>query len=470
MTNGDVAQIKSLREFERRHSLFTHRMDGWAPWRILRGPIQLLAQGLPSDQACEPQGRRVVRAVEAVVKLAYACLTHGKVDLVVKTCRTALRADQGDKTRDVYFDGLLLRGLTFLKMEEVNSAAFDERARRAMHPATFDPIAFSFLGRILATVFPIRAGRKFAQHLAPRLQVELGLTVSPRWLSRQLASVYWQSRLYQVLFKRLQPKAVLVADTGEFGVMLAAARLGLPVIELQHGVFDAMHRHAVPSNVAGKRCELMLPDALACRGQFWIDQLASSRQAALCIAVGNEMIDRARALGGLSAKKSPKRIVFSSQGIEADKVSSWLREMIKHAPPDLDWRLIIKMHPSYDNRTTSYNTFASDDRVEIQLAAEGPNIFELLAESDAHLSISSACLFDAAALSVPSGLLPFHTHETLLYAVEGDAFTLMERPQDAWCLVRRGRLESGRAAYYSAPGFVENLEALVQRHASARKE
>jgi len=293
--NEDLARLEAFAAFERRYALFDVRLAGWAPWRLLRGPIQLQVRRLPPDTSGVPAGSRLLRAVVASLRLLATLVSPPTAtDLIVKTCRTALRGSHGTCARDVYFDGLLMRGMRHLKMEEVNSEAFDEPARRALFPAHFDPIAFSFLGRLLAIVAPLKGAGVVARRISDLAWQDLGLTTSSTAMGRQLSSLNWQAVLYGMLLRRTLPAAVLVSDTGEFGLILAASRLGIPVVELQHGVFNRLHRHAVPSDVHGDRAELLLPDVLACKGEFWINQLQGTRQAELCTAVGSEPIDDAR--------------------------------------------------------------------------------------------------------------------------------------------------------------------------------
>ena len=461
-TGGDdLDRIEALCAFERRHRLFEARVDGWSPWRVLRGVVQLAARRLPLGESTEPQGTRVTRALGAVAGLVGVMFRPPRAQALVKTCRTALRARQGDQFRDVYFDGLLERGLTYLKLEELNSSAFEAQARLARHPSAFDPIAFSFLGRILGTLAPLSEGRAFCDRLCVLLREDLNLDFEPKVLLRQLSTVYWQARIYGMLLRRVRPEIVLVSDTGDFGLVLAARRSGTPVIELQHGVFDALHRHAIPVEYEGNPDSLILPDALACRGQFWIDQLVSTVQGGLCVPVGNEMIDEARIEQSRRNPRDPALIVVSSQGYDTDAVADWVSAMAETGPDSFDWQIIIKMHPSYDAGTRSYDRFASCPGVHVQSGSEAPSIFDLLAHADLHLSVSSACLFDAAALGVPSGLLPFKTHDSLLHAVDDRALTLLTRPDQAWELLQRGRLEDEEAARFARPGFLENMQEMI---------
>ncbi|MFX5862045.1 hypothetical protein ABTE64_18120, partial [Acinetobacter baumannii] len=80
--------------------------------------------------------------------------------------------------------------------------------------------------------------------------------------------------------------------------------------------------------------------------------------------------------------------------------------------------LSIKLHPVYDQGDLNFAGLQRDDRVSVVAGSELPTVFDMLSEADLHLSIASACHFDAAALGVRSVIIPLAGHESLLHAVD----------------------------------------------------
>lgn len=447
---------------ERRHQLFSFQVDGWSAWRILRNPVLRMLQNEPLARAGRSPVVRSLEAVAATLRLAWVIIRGEPRELLLKTCRSGLRIKQGRHFRDVYFDGLLDGGRSYLKMEEINSPDFDAQAAAALRPSGLDPVAFTFWGKILGTLFPLKV-EAFCQSLADILRNELGLEIEARFLRLRLSTVYWQVRIYRILLARIRPRAVLVSDTGEYALLIAAHRKGIPFIELQHGVFDANHPDAIPGWVPGSAADLVLPDVLASRGRYWIDQLAETRQGSgVAVAVGNELVDDARLRRSGRSRTDEIHLVLTSQGLDSARLACWIEDMVAAAPAGRQWRLSVKLHPVYDQNTSELARLGADQRISIIKGAELPNVFDLLADADLHLSIASACHFDAAALGVRTVLVPLAGHELLLSAVDNAQIFVAAKPADVWRIVEAPVLFGDEATYrFSEPGFVANMQKLL---------
>lgn len=454
-------RLQALEALERRNDLFRFRIDGWSAWRVLRNPLHRMAAGLPLAQPMRSNGARSLRALAATAKLLWLLLAGDRRELLVKTCRSGLRMSQGERFRDVYFDGLLERGFSYLKLEEINSPDFERQAAAAVHRANLDPVVFTFWGRVLGQLWPVHSD-DYCRQVASLLADHVTLVVSPRWLRMRLSTVYWQARLYSLLLARTRPRAVLVSDTGEYALRIACHRRGVRFIELQHGVFDAQHPDAIPSWVQGAADELVLPDILACHGSFWIEQLATTRQGnGPAVAVGNELIDLARERRRQRVPDGVFHLVLTTQGLDSERLAYWMGEMVAAAPVTLDWRLSIKLHPVYDMATRAFDLLKADFRVCVIGGAELPNVFDLLADADLHLSIASACHFDAAALGVPSVIVPLSGHEAMLSAVDQAQIFFAATPMQVWAIAMARPAEPERMHRFSTPGFIDNLQRLL---------
>jgi hypothetical protein len=281
----------------------------------------------------------------------------------------------------------------------------------------------------------------------------------------RISTVYWQARLYQLLLARIKPQAVLVSDTGEYGLRIAAGRQKIPFVELQHGVFDAEHPDAVPAWVSGAAEYLILPDILASRGRYWIECLAQTRQGRdHAVAVGNEFIDEARLRRKARTKARTLHFVLTTQGLDSERLARWIEAMREAAPDAVDWRLSIKLHPVYDRDTREFSELEKDSRIRIIGGSAQPNVFDLLSEADLHLSIASACHFDAAALGVRSIIIPLAGHESILHAVDERQIFLAGAPDDVWRIVSFPETSEVERSYrFSEPNFVANMRKLVFR-------
>lgn len=463
--------LNDLAAAEKRHCLFDYRVDGWSAWRVVRHSVQRATACYGLARPTQHDGLRIIWAVGATLQLLLILAFPRRVGLLVKTQRSALRTGEGGRYRDIYFDGLLLPSDRHFKLEVIDSRDFDEQARAALFPSHLNAVVFTFWGRLLGKLMPADAA-DFAKRASTILREEVGVEMGPSTILMLVSTAYWQSRLFGLLLRRLRPDLALVCDTGEYGLVIACRKVGVPIIELQHGVFDASHPDAVPDWVAGSESELVLPNVLATRNQFWINQLLGTHQAAIAVPVGNEMLDQAlerRAAHRAVARDQalPRRVVVTTQGMDTERLAAWVGGMVESAPADQDWRLTIKLHPVYDAATTAFDRLAEQHPNVTVVAGTGrPNVFDLLIEADLHLSIASACLFEAAALGVPSLVIPLSGHQDVLPHLDGSMLRLATTPSDAW--VPRGPVLESDVGIYSRPGFKMNMRALIDQMKARR--
>jgi hypothetical protein len=464
MASGEerAARLEKLFALERRHDLFSYRVNGWSAWRVMRNPVYWLVADLPLSTTARPAYIRVFQALLGTLRLLWLLIAGSRRELLVKTCRSALRAKHGDKYEDLHFDSLLRCGYSCIKLEEINSPDFEAQAEAAWRPADLNPVVFTFWGRILGRLFPADA-MPFCRFVAECLRSELQVAVDPRWLLMRISTVVWQTRLYGALLARTKPRAVLVSDTGEYGLRLAAHRANVRFIEVQHGVFDATQPDAIPLWVQGSPAELILPDVLATRGRYWVEKLATTRQGRdHAVAVGDAMTDSARATRAARSDDGGIRLVLTSQGLDTERLVAWIDKLARCAPASLDWHLSIKLHPVYDSSPAKFASLKAHERIKIIFGAEQPNVFDLLADSDLHLTIASACHFDAGAIGVRSAIIPLDGHELLMDTIDGRLFYMATSPRDVWDIVTTPpSFDPAESDRFSEAGYVENLAALV---------
>lgn len=462
-----AAALPALHAAERRYGWFDFRLDGWSAWRVLRTPVYNIASALPLSRMRESRASQIKRGLKSTLHIIGLMLLGRRRDFLAKTCRSALRFRQGEHFRDVYFDSVLDRQPSHFKLEVVNTMAFSRQAAMAHRPADADAFAFILWAALLGRLFPRREAAAFCHDLAGTLRSEVGIQVSESFLLRRLSALYWESRLYLLLLARLHTRLVMVADTSEYALRRACWLRGIPFVEMQHGVFEDGHPDAVPDWVRGSPAELLLPDALACYGPYWIERLASSRQFHMAEPVGSELVDyfRSRRTNRpTSVDGTTMRLLFTSQGLDTSRAVAWLDALLTSAPSGVRPKLTIKLHPAYDHEASPYTRLVEKHAATLIPGAQEPNVWELLAESDLHLSISSACHFDAAALGVRSVVMPLQGHYLMEAAIDGQNIFAVSSPEKVWTLLPvadcSDMVDTGR---YASPGFAQRFDALIDR-------
>lgn len=463
-TEAEAAAV--LARFESEHRLFELSVRGISVWRLLRFPVGLALQNLPFEHTPLPRSELLGAFLRSLRDLARL---PGGVRYVVKSYVSALRIRGNDGYEDIYFERLLEEAPGGARLFSLNAPGYAGRSGSSSAPA-IDCTAVTILGALLARAFPVREGDAAFARLSVLMAEVLGLDGFPmQRIRRMFSSFWWQSRLYEWVLRRTGARTALAADTGERALLAACQRLGVRFIELQHGIFTPDHPDALPAyalRTAGA-AELLLPDQVALYGDYWLARQSDSAlgKAGRLLSAGSSVIEKFRERRAAEYRPSPDspRMVVTTQGIDRDALIAFLsRFLALYTGPCL---LTVKLHPAYDSSLELYiKMLGSDSRVQIVGGCDDPNTYELIARSDLHLSIASACHYDALGIGTPTlviGLAGYPLVRDLLDA--GDAL-FAGSPEDlAEIVSRRAWMPVSEAVSdkYYRHGFVQNLLPLI---------
>ena len=470
ITGGVKSEAEStavLVRFEAEHRLFEFSVRGISVWRLLRFPVGLTLQNLPFVRPSLPR-----------VELLAACLRSLR-DLfrlpdgtryIVKTFVSALRIQGQRGYEDIYFERLLDEVPGGVRMYSINAPGFFRRPVNSLAPA-IDCTLIIVAGALLARLLPVREGDAVFTKLTALLEAHLGIMGLPaKEIRRMFSSYWWQSHLYEKLLRRLGPQTVFAADTGERALLGACQRLGTRFVELQHGIFTPDHPDSLPfSALQGiDEATLLLPDTVALYGEYWFDRQADSAlgKSGRLLSAGASVIENFRAMRATNFRSSPKcpRLLVTTQGIDRDALIEFLSRFLSKFRGQC--LLTVKLHPAYDSSPKPYAIMlGADPRARIVGGHDDPNTYELIVESDLHMSIASACHYDALGIGTPTlviGLAGYQLMEDILVA--GDAL-FASNPEELVEIVSRHTWEPVTAAVsgkYYRNGFVQNLLPLIK--------
>lgn len=463
-TEAEAAAV--LARFESEHRLFELSVRGVSVWRLLRFPVGFALQNLPFERTLLPRSELLATFFRSLRDLAG--LPRG-VRYAVKSYVSALRIRGNGGYEDIYFDRLLEETPGGARLFSLNATGYAGRTASSSAPS-IDCTAVAILGALLARAFPVREGDAVFARLSALVSDGLGLVDFPRGrIRRMFSSFWWQSRLYEWALRRLGARTVLAADTGERALLAACRRLGVRFIELQHGIFTPDHPDALPVSALRdtEAADLLLPDTVALYGDYWLARQADSAlgKTGRLMSVGSSVIERFRERRAAEFHPSPgsPSMVVTTQGIDRDALIAFLsRFLALYADPCL---LTVKLHPAYDSSLELYiKMLGGDSRVRIMGGHDDPNTYELIARSDLHLSISSACHYDALGIGTPTlviGLAGYALVQDLLDA--GDALFAKSPDELAEIVSRRAWMPASESVSgkYFRHGFVQNLLPLI---------
>jgi hypothetical protein len=218
----------------------------------------------------------------------------------------------------------------------------------------------------------------------------------------------------------------------------------------------------------------MLPDLITVYGAYWTELLKHTALGSLnrIRSVGAPMIEASRALRERQFATDPDKpmLTLTSQGIAAERLADFVAAFLKLCPTPLE--LNIRLHPGYEATANQYGAvFSSDPRVVLWRGNSRPDTFEMIAMSDLHLSISSACHFEALGIGTPTAIIALPSHELVRDLAErGDAI-LIDSPQALADLVGRrgwGTVPPQTADHYFHRNHVASLRAVLDECAALR--
>lgn len=465
-TEAEVAS--TVRAFEKRTQAFQYRVRGISLWQLVRFDVSTRLQGLDLTRAAI--GRQ--RLVAALLKAPWQLLRLGKARYLGKTFDSAFRRDSVQGYQDVYFDDLRPAIPDLATMSSCDAPGYERKLGKAAVPPRFDDTSVIVLSALLGRVFPkVRHDAAF-DAVSGLISAELGIAYSSQALARLYNVFAWRVVLYRRVLARFAPRAVLCPDSGQFALMRAAELAGIAFIELQHGVFSGAHANALPSDLsADEAAGLLLPSKLAVYGRFAAEQLSHTWLAAngRIQPVGAPFLSGVESRPTERAAGAVPHIALTTQGVGRQALVDFMTQFL--AECSAAFVLTVRLHPAYDADATLYQqSFAADQRVIIQPGTSTESTHNLIARADLHLSISSACHFDALGLGTPTGILALETHESVAAVLKADGAMLIKTPSDLARIVSEqafGSVPESTSRYFFEADFNGQLTRLLEELTTA---
>jgi hypothetical protein len=435
-SEAEVASI--LEDFECRHDVFRLTVDGVSLWRLLRFEISFTMQNLGLPQLSTSPGEMIASFFSAARQFV---LAPRGFEYLGATMSSALRKFDQHGWHDIYFDPVIDEIGGGAKMLYLDARGFEANAKGAYRQPVFNDTPVAVLSAVLGRIFQAGGNDDVFRALSELVVSDLGLAqFTPGRIRRKYSVLRWRVRLYRLVLWRLRPRCVLIPNSGQFALFIAARSLEIPFVEMQHGIFSENHPDSLPARALEYDQEsMLLPNLLTVYGPYWADRLKDSELARLgrIRAVGSPLIESDRTLRQRQFLADPDKptLTLTSQGVGVERVADFVETFLKLYQGRLQFN--IRLHPSYEAGTRHYEArFLHDNRVTLWQGNSKPDTFEMIAMSDLHLSVSSACHFEALGIGTPTGILALPGHELVLDLAQcGDAI-LIDSPASLAALVK----------------------------------
>ena len=209
---------------------------------------------------------------------------------------------------------------------------------------------------------------------------------------------------YSFLFRTLKPQFLIVTDEIGTGVMAAANKAGVIVVENQHGHFDKLKPDYMldPQTLGTSREKLILPNYITVFGEYFKKSLISDSiwKNEEIVPVGNVRIDKYRQKRKSSAEHE-FTILIPTQWNVFTETMTLLNELSDgHGLTKV--RILVKMHPREPkSHIDEYHKLAQADSIFSILDSQC-NIYDLFLQSDVVVGFDSTSLFEAVACGLPT--------------------------------------------------------------------
>lgn len=458
---SDPATIaERLQRLESEHDLLRYELDGWCVWPVLRFTVASILENYSFSAVASLRVRRL--ALIALRDLP-SFLWPRKSKYAVITFSSARMERVNGKYKDVFFDDFLLDAESFFKIEKINSVAFWSRS--SLVKADVASIFVDLLHAFVLARFRVRA----VSEVAEQISKVFAATGEFERISREriegiLHAFLWRKRVYKWLLARIQPRHLFTADGyTDYDIMAAAKELGIEVIEFQHGIVSRKGaEYTWPGWALKYRKKMPIPDRMFLYGEYWKREIAGEFWGSSLRVTGSLRVDghRKRRADCRRTTDTVNLVMTTSRDRDDDKSAMFLADFLELADGS-DVHLYVKLHPLWGDGSTYAKALQRFRNVTLVAGTDEPSTFDLLVEADLHVSVQSACHFEALALGVPTAILPFRGSEFVLdLVVSGHGF-LVQSPNDLLDLVSvcrsRGVPEAVRNFYFQS-GTLENMK------------
>lgn len=435
------AAITRLLQDEATLGLWTQQILGYPVYPQLRllhyRKALLAASGLaPGERGFREHAPQMSARITTSVRSAAKAMRVGLTgrDIWVLSSTNYRRRDDSGMFENIFTEHLRAQLGDRCVFLEKNLVKLPPQARSDL--VFVDALHWSALG----------VGKIAARGLEYAVDRELAAAFAPTTRRRLAALAVCGSLLehaYTSLLQRCRPRAVFVLNSySEFvPAQRAAKRLGIPLIEIQHGIIHHSHPgYAYPATPPLSHA----PDHIVTFGARFgeiLEETADYWSGRWTVGGHTWLAERAAA-----AVRAPgvRRVVFFSQPEPdvQDQVNKLATELRRMLPSDVD--VVIKPHPTERNSAPCY---ACAEATGVELASNLEDSYSLLGRCDLAVSVYSTVALEALAFPCISAVVrsPGWSEEIKSFVALGQ-LEVVTKAADLVRLLDRGDLPRERDA------------------------
>lgn len=223
-----------------------------------------------------------------------------------------------------------------------------------------------------------------------------------RFFEHALGRLWTEYCTWAPIFRMVRPQTICVqCHYHKEGLIYAARRLGIKVVELQHGLIDPCDVfYCLPKALVPVRARALFPDRILTYGPYWSRRLLEGHEVLPsqidCVGYYLQPDERTDA-DTVRFCSTGRTIMVATQPRTTAACRHYVRRLLAAHAGDDDVRILVRPHPAEE--AASYAEFSGLPKVRV---ASGGGIDRLLPLVSAVVSVFSTVLFDSIRHGVPS--------------------------------------------------------------------
>lgn len=371
-----------------------------------------------------------VRFIWSALWFGWISAPRGREWLVLQNARKRLRQDKCYE--DVYTSDLVdqipSRGRVILD-PPYHWHHFSPRPHKAWHAETaliLGWISKPWAGLTLAA--HAREVRRMSAAVSAYLSqvFSVGLDFWPTfdWQRRAFAQA---TISYRLMFRWLRPSKVLfLVSYGRESMVLAARSLGIPTVELQHGVVTPEHLgYAFHPGTT----KISFPDYVLLFGDYWRRTVPWPIAGNRLISIGYPYYEKTRE--AVAAVEDQNRVVIISQGTIGRELSKFAVALASGIRKDME--IVYKLHPGEVARwRTIYPWLFKAHKTGLITVVDSdhPGLYELLASAHWQIGVNSTAIFEGIGLGCITYLVDLPGIEYMEPLIQARAARVVSEPTE----------------------------------------
>ncbi|MBE6114219.1 MAG: hypothetical protein E7191_03985 [Erysipelotrichaceae bacterium] len=369
--------------------LLSLQLDHTYIWPILRFKLVLALQkklGLittPHDAL--KKDTRVERYKKAIRLDSKVAKYHKQHDTVIITHDRRVKVN--GEERDIYTYPLQERykDALWINRQEYNNLGTKNTGLIVLEESVLDKYKKAINARI-SQYRPLVELEQLSKKIYEVFEVEINLN---KMLEEEWKHFVKREYRFEKLFKRVRPKQViLVVNYDKYAIICACHKLGIKVIELQHGIIDSYHLGYHYPNGLPKQCFV---DELWLFAPYW-SMSAKLPKVPIQYTGYSYFHEQARRVENIQKRE---QVIFLSQGTCGEELVKQVVELANQYP---DLHIIYKLHPGEFAKWKERYPLLTHSYSNLEVISNTRDLYEMMKESKYCVGAYSTAIYEALAL------------------------------------------------------------------------